>query len=78
MTEREVLAEYAHRAWSGWMQYLFVKSKVNVDGSVTIPQPLAERWQRQATTLYASLPEGEKESGRAEADRILAIMEGKT
>jgi len=71
---REALAAYAHEAWSGWMQYLFTKSKKNTDGTVTIPQPLVERWYRQLTTLYADLPESEKESDRKEADKMLRIV----
>jgi hypothetical protein len=70
---REQLAEYAHDAWSGWMVYLFGKSTRNDDGTVTIPQWAAERWERQAHTPYAQLPESEKQSDRAEADKILAI-----
>lgn len=70
---REALAEYAHEAWSGWMNYLLSKSIVNDDGSWTIPPELAERWYRQLTTPYFLLPEGEKESDRAEADKMLAL-----
>ncbi len=63
---REALAEYAHAAWSGWMHYLFSKC----DGSV-IPPWAVERWKRQAATAYPDLPEEEKDSDRAEADKIL-------
>jgi hypothetical protein len=35
---REELANYAHEAWSDWMNYLFGMSRKNDDGSVTIPQ----------------------------------------
>ena len=71
---REALAKYAHQSWAGWMQYLLVKSHVSVDGSVTIPQAFGKRWIRQVETAYTDLPELEKESDRAEADRILAIF----
>ena len=70
---REQLAEYAHKAWSGWMAYLFEKSEQNSDGTVTIPAWAVERWRRQSITPYSALPESEKESDRAEADRMLAI-----
>lgn len=70
---REQLADYAHVAWSGWMKYLFGKSICNSDGTVTIPKWAADRWSRQCNTDYEDLPEGEKESDRHEADRILAI-----
>ena len=29
----EILADYAHKAWSGWMIYLFKKSSENNDVS---------------------------------------------
>ena len=73
---REQLAEYAHKAWSGWMAYLFEKSEQNSDGTVTIPAWAVERWRRQSITPYSALPESEKESDRAEADRMLAITGG--
>jgi len=71
---REKLANYAHHAWSGWMIYLFSKSTVNSDNSVTIPPGLVQRWMRQMKTDYSDLPEHEKESDRKEADSILEII----
>jgi hypothetical protein len=71
---REKLAWYAHNAWSGWMIYLFGKSRRNEDGSFTIPADLAERWWRQLKTDYEALPENEKESDRKEADIMLEIV----
>ena len=73
---REALAEYAHEAWSGWMKYLFKKTYFDTTvKEVVIPKWAVERWMRQMNTLYADLPESEKENDRAEADRMLAIME---
>ena len=63
----EALAKYAHKAWSGWMKYLFDKSTKNEDGTVTIPQWAVARWERQMNTEYDDLPESEKKSDRAEA-----------
>lgn len=71
---REALADYAHEAWSGWMEYLFSKSTPNPGGTWTMPAWAANRWLRQMETPYAELPEGEKESDRAEADKMLALM----
>lgn len=71
---RERLAEYAHVAWSGWMGYMFAKSTVNPDWSVTIPADLVARWKRQMNTQYSDLTEHEKESDRAEADKILHLI----
>lgn len=84
---REALAEYAHEAWSGWMQYLFSKSDGPTPdhglgrlrkGSFIILPECVERWQRQMNTPYAELPEYEKALDRTEADRMLAIMARKT
>lgn len=73
---REALARYSHdSAWSGWMKYLFSKGTINPDGSWTMPAAFVERWQRQMNTLYDDLPEHEKTSDRAEADKMLAIIE---
>ena len=76
---REKLAEYAHAAWSGWMEYLFSKGDIsfrleNKDYVWIMPNWALERWQRQMKTLYAELNDSEKDSDRAEADKILAIL----
>jgi len=72
----EELAEYAHTAWLGWMEYLFDKSTTNPDGTVTIPKWAVKRWKRQCATSYSDLPESEKESDRTEARRMMKIMKG--
>lgn len=71
---REALADYAHEAWAGWMKYLFSKSIYNHDDTVTIPASLVARWERQASTAYADLPEEEKNSDREEADKMLELV----
>ncbi len=73
---REKLADYAHAAWAGWMQYLFSHSTHAYGGTVIIPAASANRWKRQMNTVYQELPESEKESDRKEADKILAIVGG--
>jgi len=70
----EALADYAHSAWSGWMKYMFSKSTVNNDSSVTIPKELVKRWTRQMNTEYINLPENEKTSDRKEAKEIISIL----
>ena len=72
---REKLAAYSHDAWSGWMKYLFSRSHRNISGTVTIPKDLVNRWARQMITPYNSLPKGEKDSDRKEADQMLSIMQ---
>ena len=74
-TLRDKLARYAHSAWSGWMKYMFSKSIIRKDGSLTIPPDLVRRWQRQMHTAYADLPSQEQKSDLDEADRMLEIME---
>lgn len=71
---KERLAELAHKQWSGWMKYLFNKCSMNQDGTATIPAWAVKRWQRQMKTPYDNLPENEKDSDRAEADRVLSII----
>jgi hypothetical protein len=73
---RQDVAAYAHNAWAGWMAYLFEKSTLHTDGSVTIPAWAVERWKRQMNTDYASLPPEEQKSDLEEADKILQICQG--
>ena len=69
------LAAYAHKAWSGWMKYMFARSKFNDDGTITIPADLVERWTRQANTPYEDLPAEEQSSDVAEAHKMIAIFD---
>ena len=71
---KEKLADFAHKSWSGWMAYLFSKSILNKDGSVTIPKDLVTRWKRQLDTDYNNLSEQEKDSDRKEAEGMIAIL----
>lgn len=76
---REALASYAHEAWSGWMKYMLNlchrlsdhTGDTADDDAQVIPAASAQRWIRQMNTPYADPPEAEKESDRAEADKIL-------
>lgn len=78
---RETLAEYAHDAWSSWMKYMESKILPGCyhDGDQLVggwvPIELRDRWERQMNTPYADLPEEEKESDRAEADKILSVLQ---
>jgi len=67
-------ADFAHKAWSGWMKYLFSKTTSNEDGGETISKELVDRWKRQLETDYKDLPEEEKESDREEARKVLKIV----
>ena len=71
---REKLAQYAHEAWSGWMDYLFTKGTYSEGGTFTINDISTSRWMRQSTTQYCDLPENEKASDRDEADKIIGLF----
>ncbi len=77
MTEHELIEQLAakeHAGWAHWMDYLFSVCEPLPDGSLVIPFPLVERWQRQVTTPYARLSEREKQSDRNEVVHILPII----
>ena len=76
VSTRELLSDYAHEAWCGWMKYMFSKAEINEDGTWTMPKWAVERWQRQMNTKYSELPEEEKKSDREEADKMLSIFHG--
>ncbi len=71
----ELLAEYAHTAWSGWMVYLFRQVERWEDGKAVLSKWAVDRWKRQSETPYSELSEEEKESDRKEARTILAILD---
>lgn len=72
---REDLALYAHTAWSGWLEYMFAKAGTDLPtGGISLEASYCSRWRRQMTTHYQALPENEKLSDRAEADKILRII----
>ena len=71
---RESLAALAHDQWSKWMHHMLNKCDFNEDLTVTIPADLAARWLRQAGATYDELSEGERESDRHQADKVLAVL----
>ncbi len=56
------------------MQYQFGKGTFNADGTWTMPAWAVDRWIRQMNTPYSLLSEAERESDRAEADKMLQII----
>lgn len=74
---RERLANLCHEQWSGWMNYMFDKGVFNKDGTWTMPKEFVDRWGRQMLTPYEKLSEPEQNSDRTEADKFIAIFEGK-
>ena len=71
---REKLAEYAHEAWAGWMEYMFEKCTINKQGDGVIPREYFLALQRQVNTSYENLTEKEKDGDRHEADRMIKIF----
>ena len=71
----EKLANQAHIAWSGWIEYLFKKGIKNNDGTFSINADSVARWERQIKTDYKDLSEQEKESDRIEARKYLKLTE---
>ena len=71
---QEKLADYAHNAWCGWMNYMFSKGTFHDDNTFTLPSWAVERWRRQAATSYDELPESEKNSDRKEADKMIELI----
>ena len=72
--EREELAAYAHKAWTGWMLYMFGKCKHKRNGTMVMPEWAVSRWACQEATSYADLSEEEKRSDRDEAEKMWDIM----
>jgi hypothetical protein len=70
----EELAGIEHRRWAHWQGYMHSKCITNVDGSLTIPAELVERWNRQIATSYRDLSEKEKDSDRDKVAVIIPIL----
>lgn len=66
----EALASYAHEAWAGFTRWMLDRIDTTHDSGETF----RARWERQIATPYSALSEGEKESDRIEARKILAIV----
>lgn len=71
---REALAAVQHDIWAHWMEYLFLVSDRQPDGSVVIPADKVRRWKRQLATDYEDLSPNEQASDGNEADKILAVL----
>jgi len=76
MPDREAIAAVQHEIWAHWMRYLFRCCEWDGDAAV-IPAGLVDRWQRQIDTAYADLSEHEKDSDRAQADKVLEVFRAK-
>jgi len=77
MNLTEKLSDYAHRAWSNWMKYVFLNCNLHFVGGIPIlimDSSKEERWKRQIETPYEQLSEEEKESDRIQAREISKIF----
>lgn len=71
----EKLADTQHKIWAQWMSYLFEVSRLNEDGSVTIPADKVAHWKRQIETQYAELSDEEKESDLEQANKMMSVFQ---
>lgn len=71
---REALANIQHDIWSHWMRWMFTVGTFNDDGTWTMPADKLQRWQRQMNTSYGDLSEGEKDSDREQADKVITVI----
>ena len=71
----EELAAIEHERWSHWQRYMHGKGVKAADGSLIIPAEFVERWERQMSTAYADLDEGERNSDREQVRNYLPVIE---
>lgn len=69
----ESIAAVQHAIWSHWMRYMFTCGQFDPDGTWHMPAFKAERWQRQMDTPYNELTDGERESDRDQARKVIAL-----
>lgn len=80
---REALAALSHEMRRDWMRYTVSKISfgsqrgLSGDGEIQmwLSNGLKYKWDRQMNSPYQSLPESEKDEGRAYADKMLKIFE---
>jgi hypothetical protein len=75
---REQLAELAHEQWSGWMRYFFSQCDEDSDESIYVSREYVRNLRQLMDTSYSELSEAEKDSDRAEADRVLQIVKARS
>jgi hypothetical protein len=72
---REHLADYAHQAWCDYMAWFLANCQERPDGSLVIPAGYVAAITRLMQTPYRLLSEGQKTKDRAEAEKIMIIIE---
>ena len=69
------LAAIEHERWADWQRWLHSQCVKNEDGSLTIPAPLVERWERQIATDFWALSGPEQQSDLDQVDRYWPLLE---
>ena len=72
--DREKIAAEMHVIWSHWLAYMLSRGMPNENGDLIIPATFVSRWWLQLDVPYDKLTEGERESNRCAADRIIAVI----
>ena len=72
---RDELASLQHAMWSEWMRALWRFVERNERGEDILALPARARLLRLMNEPFSQLDEDEKEQDRAEADRILAVLD---
>lgn len=70
----EQLAAIEHERWSHWQKYMHGKATKQPDGSMVVPVELVARWEKQMSTDYADLSDGEKQSDRDQVEKYLFLI----
>lgn len=70
----EQLAAIEHERWSHWQKYMHGKATKQPDGSMVVPAELVSRWEKQMSTDYADLSDGEKQSDRDQVGKYLSLI----
>lgn len=70
----EQLAAIEHERWSHWQKYMHSKATKQPDGSMVVPAELVARWEKQMSTDYADLSDGEKQSDRDQVEKYLSLI----
>ena len=71
----EKLASLQHAVWSRWIVFIFDQAERHKDGSLVIPEVLADKWQKEAKTAYAELQEARKRLYQDEVARMMPSIE---
>ena len=72
----EALADYAHEAWSGWMNYFLSRCKFyDDDGSLVVPGEYVKALRKQIATPTRCLIEAEKDLDRTEAAKMIEVID---